>query len=215
MINLLLMSLQSRDVLRALRRLPEEHGEVVGSGDETLDNLALDRSGFEETLFGSGDFAFLCGRNLASMIVVCGAEDKVCRERQMVHPMRVRVEGMSQSAIADIPHLDRLVVRRSIYESCPSPLHTRDRAFVAAENHVDLPLVRQPYSDRAIFRRRRYPRLSRFLGVIWLPTQTRNPLRMSLHRLAHLLSRLGIPYPYCIIHTTRRYPAIVRRPTDG
>ena len=109
-IDLLLVTQEPRDGFGARGGRPEIHGEIVAGGDEALDDLAVDGRRFLEALPGFGDLGFGRGGNVAGVVVVGGAEDEVCAEREVVHPVRVRGEVVCQRARGCVPDFDGLVV---------------------------------------------------------------------------------------------------------
>ena len=92
MANLPLVAKQASDWFRGRLRVPEIHCEIIASGDETLNDLVIDRCGFLETFFGFGNFTFSRGRDFAGVVVVGGAEHVFGAERKVIHPMGVSGE---------------------------------------------------------------------------------------------------------------------------
>lgn len=85
------------------------------------------------------------------MVVVCGAEDEVGGEGEVVDPVGVGGEGVSEGAVGGVPHFDGLVVRGGVDEPRTAPAHARDGAFVPAEHRFDALGDDVPDADCGVF----------------------------------------------------------------
>lgn len=150
-IELFLMPKEPRERLETGGGRPEIHREVVAGGDEALDDLPIDGRRFLEAILGFGDLGFGRGGCVAGVVVVGGAQDEVCAERQVVHPVRVRGEVVRQGAVGRVPDFDGFVARRGVDEAGAAPAHAGDGVFVAREGEVDARGSRVPYADRGVF----------------------------------------------------------------
>ena len=84
------------------------------------------------------------------MVEVSCAEDEVGREGEIIHPVCVGGEGVSEAAGAGVPDLDRLVVRGCVDVAGAAPADAGYAAFVPTQDDVDAFGDHVPDSDGAI-----------------------------------------------------------------
>ena len=113
--------------------------------------MAIDGRGFLEAALGFGDLGFGRGGHVAGVVVVCGAEDKVRAERQVVHPVGVRGEVVCQGAGGRVPDFDGFVARGGVDEASAAPAHAGDGSFVPREGEVDARGRGVPDADGGVF----------------------------------------------------------------
>lgn len=168
-VDLLLVAQEPREGLDARGGRPEIHGEIVAGGDEALDDLAIDGRRFLKAVLGFGDLGFGRGGDVAGVVVVGGAEDKVRAEGEVVHPVRVRGEVVCQGARGRVPDFDGLVPRRGVDEAGAAPAHAGDGPFVPGEGEVDACGSGVPDAYCGVFGGRGKARPAGSLKVVGLP----------------------------------------------
>lgn len=224
-VDLLLMSQHARHRLRPLvHRVPEVHGEVVAGRRQPLHHLALYPGRLLEPLPGQSSLPFFRLGHLLPVLEVRRPQHVVRRQREMVHPVRVRGQRVHQRASDRVPDLDRLVVAGRVDQplggpgAAParSPLDAADAALVPAEDVLRPARVYDPQPHGAVLACGRQPRRAVPPEVVRLPRQAQHPLAVAPELASRSeLARLRVPHPHRLVHAARRQPAAVRRPRHG
>lgn len=141
-------------------------------------------------------------------------EDVVGVQGQTVDPMSVAGQCSAQNPILRSPHFYRPIFGRCVEQAQATPAHGRHRSRVTRERPLALPEQRVPDPDIAVAPRTRD---ATAVGVqmVRLPAQAVDPLFVSGHRPADLLSGLWIPNSNLAAFARARQFLAVRRPGDA
>ena len=77
-----------------------------------------------ETGCGFGNFFFICGGDMACVIMVGCAKDEVGGEGKMVYPVSVGGQGADEGASGCVPYLDGFILRGGVDLSGTAPADT-------------------------------------------------------------------------------------------
>lgn len=88
-VDLFLVAVQAGDRLGGGQWVPEVDCEVVACGDETFSDAVIYNCGFFVSFFRFCGLGFVGGGDVASVVVVGGAEDEVGGEGEVVDPVGV------------------------------------------------------------------------------------------------------------------------------
>lgn len=208
--------------LALVDRIPQEHGEVVTRADDLLDNLpaaTLRGSGLLESLLGLGALPLLRLGDVARVVKVPGAQDKVGRQRKVVDPVGVALELVDEGAPDGVKYPHALVVAARVDEARPlasgAPSHAGGATLVARQHMLGAPRVDNPDANGAILACACEARCAVAPEVIGFPGKLQDRLGVALERVAHLLARLGVPYPHAAVHAACREAGAIGAPTNA
>src|SRR6187551_2263629 len=128
----------------------------------------------------------------------------------MIDPMRMRSEGVNQSAPGGIPNPYRFVAACCINLVRSTPFYAPDDALVTRQNMFRDTGIDYPDTDGRIFARARQARRTVPPQVIWLPSKARYKLCMSPEGCCRRIAGLRIPKSNRMILAARRKSFAIR-----
>lgn len=186
--------------------IPQKHGKVVTRADDPLDHFAPLHRRLLESLLSLGSFSVLGVGDVLCVVKVSRPQRKVCRQREVVHPVHVALEFVDQCTLDGIPHPHRLVVRACVNQSSAlaacTPSHAGDGSLVAAEHMLCSPGVDDPHSHRRVFACAGKARGVVAPEMVRLPGHLHRGLGMALEWCC-ARAIFGIPDAHRTVHAAR------------